>query len=406
MALKYTKTGDILVTDTKTLSAEPNWEDADSLTREEYYDRLNACIRFYTFYGEPKDFHQWLVEWLKSSKTIDSEDLKTIKKASPTAITGTCGKLARMLMRGMPDTAPEGPNGETDKQTRSQWIRNEILEFLGIRFAEKKLVSPNEGKISLSQSDTIKNIVRVYAIGELETWLDNVTQMSPNKNKYPELDIVSILTSLEIPKNAVEPVKAWLENIQTELSIAYGITPDEDADQIIEGWSYLKRYQLKRLLKIIEDNLTGLKTYTNASTSKPRSGSAKQIVKKRKPKATQVKSIEVITDKVHDGVKGLSKFSIPNSKLVVIYRPDKRQIALAVSANAMGVTCAGKSIRDMDVSKSITFTLRSGILKEALEVFTNGNRTEINKFVKEKIKTAKRPFTGRILPHHMIIRTI
>ena len=51
----FNRQGEVKVDDGKYTGTEPTWDDGDSLTSEEFTDRLSRGLRFYGYYCDKKD---------------------------------------------------------------------------------------------------------------------------------------------------------------------------------------------------------------------------------------------------------------------------------------------------------------------------------------------------------------
>ena len=101
--------GEVKAVDFKFTWTEPTWVDAESISAEEYNERLGRALRFYNYYLDSGQMRPWVIDWMGKNGYTKS-DITAIKNLSPNALVSTVGKLVRMLQRGMPDTAPGSSN--------------------------------------------------------------------------------------------------------------------------------------------------------------------------------------------------------------------------------------------------------------------------------------------------------
>ena len=101
---KFNKNGMVNAYDDQHTGQEPDWSDAEKLTLEQVNDRMLRGFNFYTYYLDRDDFHKFIMEYMATYHSkFKSEDIKKVRSIDKGFAISTEGKVARMLLMGMPD---------------------------------------------------------------------------------------------------------------------------------------------------------------------------------------------------------------------------------------------------------------------------------------------------------------
>lgn len=388
--LRFKRNGQVVAIDEKFTGTEPVWADANTISLEDYAEALQHGLRFYGYYGDAEAFKRWTLTWMDSNPAYSADHYKIIKELPPTALPGTVGKLARMLMQGMPSSHPLASEHAQDAE---KWIAGEMkYVFDRQRMTEAPpvlVVDP------ITPDQRRYNRFKVAILDPLEDYYDDICKIDPDVNYVPTFDIVRLVTSARIPANMIHHVIEWLERPLNEWKLAYS----RECPDMVEGWSWMKRYQIKRLIAEFEKNIAGLYAYSKKKpkTNKPR-------VARDVPPERQVKSLNITTAVKGFKYTGCPAYELPNSSYAYLYIPAERQMVVVKAATAKSLIVKGKSIRGMHKSSRI-FTLRKP--DEFLDhlMSDNATPTNIEKFIKANIKTKARPFKGRVADKMMLLLT-
>ena len=96
------KRGNIAALDHKFTGEEPTWTDAEYISAEEYYTRIDRGLRFYTYYCDAAWLKTQTLEWM-AKHGYSKQQVAMIRMMPAHSPSATTGKLIRMLNRGMPD---------------------------------------------------------------------------------------------------------------------------------------------------------------------------------------------------------------------------------------------------------------------------------------------------------------
>ena len=81
---KVHKTRNPLFVDEKYTGGEPQWDAdrAEEFTDEEFDHHLRQSFYYYNYYYNQKDCKKYVVEWMKSTKDFDKDQIRSFERAS------------------------------------------------------------------------------------------------------------------------------------------------------------------------------------------------------------------------------------------------------------------------------------------------------------------------------------
>ena len=83
-------------------SAEPKWDDMDTITPEEFGRRKHQAFEFYRLEYKSTDYKKWVLEYVSQNDKWKKHK-KAIAKSADARFNGTLGSVCRMRLKGMPD---------------------------------------------------------------------------------------------------------------------------------------------------------------------------------------------------------------------------------------------------------------------------------------------------------------
>ena len=395
----FNKRGGIMALDAKYTGNEPEWKDADNITLKEYNKRLDRGLRFYGYYCDNKMMKPWVVDWMKSNG-FQKEQVESIKKAAPSFIDGTTGKLVRMLNQGMPNKHPDSKNGINIKA----WIRDSIDEALyninKIEMDPKNNFNNDEDdkpKVKpMSPLKRVEHKINKDIIVPLDLLLDDIISIDVDTSpaKIPNMDIGSLLRGNKAAGNGVKYVVEWITKHLNEFRGAY----DKTDEELAEGYSWLRRPQLNRIIKNFEKMLDDTKMYSRSKvkTRKPR-------VKKPKAVDKQISKLKYATDSSEYQLASVDPTGLPFSQRAFFFNVKNRQLSVYYANGNAGFEVKGTTLQGFDKERSIIMTLRKPL--DILPLILSATPKKVDSiFV--GLKTKPRAANGRINANMIILRTL
>lgn len=387
------------VTDTSAVKALTP-KDSDSLSGVEPFfpvqpdaDRRNiALIRslnwYSHFYGR-KDAKDLLIQYLEFN---GKKDLAKVMKgvAENELMTSLCW-LARMTLRGFQLTEAE-----------STTLNNEIDRLIQSVYKPEVKVS----RTSAAKKDPVKeqlnrpNIQEIMkektreAGGEIEGMFDEfILAGAPTKHTYKPIEF--------LVKNNIQPqhvyliTDAWKKRLDEYLRLQEG----KDS-QLIEGYRFLNKNQVKSIIKFCEQVLNDINSYTSIkkTAKKPRTRKAVPVEK-------QVAKLKYLKEFKDDATKlnltGLHPVKIHGATEAWVYDTAKRKLHHYIADEySKTFTVKGNTLLGFDTGKSEVKTLRKPAdqLKEIM-----GSKPAARKYFAE-IKAVSTQPNGRFNEHMIILK--
>ena len=264
-AKKFLKSGMVAAPDFKFTGEEPTWHNCPE---EKYDDRVRQCLNFYNYYLDRDDFIPIIQEFMKNNSYSDG-NIAVIPHVPKTSyILNITGKLCRCFNMGMPKFG-KYPN------TVKEYIGNLVSEAKRELFFKK---NDSVQKTKVSKKPNVHTImtekVRTSILCELEEMLD--VWIDP-KVKIKKLPVASMLRGENIPVSFVGPVVQWLERHKNDYTDAY----EKRCPDMVEGFSYLSKPQLRNRIKALDEMLNEIVLYKSSKKAarKPRTKKPKSADK-------------------------------------------------------------------------------------------------------------------------------
>jgi len=381
-AKKFLPSGMVAAPDCKFTGQEPTWHNCP---KEKYDDRVRQCLNFYNYYLDRDDFIAIIQEYMKNNSYSDG-NIAVIPHVPKTSyILNVTGKLCRCFNMGMPKFGK---------------YHNSVKENIGNLISEAKrelLYKKNDSaqKAKVSKKPNVHTImtekVRTSILCELEEMLD--AWIDP-KVKIKKLPIASMLRGENIPVSFVGPVVQWLERHKNDYNDAY----EKRCPDMVEGFSYLSKPQLRNRIKAIDEMLNEIVLYKSSKKAarKPRT-------KKPKSADKQVSRLNYLNESVEYCMQSCDPTRIVGAQKFFMFNTKYRKMTVFTSLGRDGFTVQGSTLKGFDESKSYSLTLRKP--KEILPILSAKTERQIDKEL-SKLTTKRKPANGRINKDTILIRTI
>jgi len=379
---KFLKSGMVAAPDCKFTGQEPTWHNCP---KEKYDDKFSKCLNFYNYYLDRDDYIPIIQEYMKNNSYPDS-DISVIPHVPKTSyILNITGKLCRCFNMGMPKF------GRYPDKTKEN-IGNLISEAKREMFFKK---NDSVQKAKVSKKPNVHTImtekVRTSILCELEEMLDVWIEA---KAKIKKLPIASMLRGENIPVSFVGPIKQWLERHKNDYTDAY----EKRCPDMVEGFSYLSKPQLRNRIKAIDEMLNEIVLYKSSKKAarKPRT-------KKPKSADKQVSRLNYLNESEEYCMQSCDPTRIVGAQKFFMFNTKYRKMTVFVSLGRDGFTVQGSTLKGFDESQSYSLTLRKP--KEILPILSAKTERQIDKEL-SKITTKRKPANGRINKDTILIRTI
>ena len=170
---------------------------------------------------------------------------------------------------------------------------------------------------------------------------------------------------------------------------------DRTCPDAVEGYSYLRKPQLNRIVANFEKMIDGATTHSKVkSTRRPR-------VKRPKAADKQVARLKYCQEDDTYSLQSIDPISIPFSQRVYVFNTKYRQLSIYYSSTPSGFSVKGTSIKEFDPDKSITMTLRKP--EDVLPLILSGTVRKIDNLLKT-LKTKPRKANGRINNNTVLLK--
>ena len=381
-AKKFLKSGMVAAPDFKFTGEEPTWHNCPE---EKYDDRVRQCLNFYNYYLDRDDFIPIIQEYMKNNSYSDG-NIAVIPHVPKTSyILNITGKLCRCFNMGMPKFG-KYPN------TVKEYIGNLVSEAKRELFFKK---NDSEQKAKVSKKPNVHTImtekVRTSILCELEEMLD--VWIDP-KVKIKRLPVASMLRGENIPVSFVGPVVQWLERHKNDYTDAY----EKRCPDMVEGFSYLSKPQLRNRIKALDEMLNEIVLYKSSKKAarKPRT-------KKPKSADKQVSRLNYLNESEEYCMQSCDPTRIVGAQKFFMFNTKYRKMTVFTSLGRDGFTVQGSTLKGFDESQSYSLTLRKP--KEILPILSTKTERQIDKEL-SKLTTKRKPANGRINKDTILIRTI
>ena len=381
-AKKFLKSGMVAAPDFKFTGEEPTWHNCPE---EKYDDRVRQCLNFYNYYLDRDDFIPIIQEYMKNNSYSDG-NIAVIPHVPKTSyILNITGKLCRCFNMGMPKFG-KYPN------TVKEYIGNLVSEAKRELFFKK---NDSVQKAKVSKKPNVHTImtekVRTSILCELEEMLD--VWIDP-KVKIKKLPVASMLRGENIPVSFVGPVVQWLERHKNDYTDAY----EKRCPDMVEGFSYLSKPQLRNRIKALDEMLNEIVLYKSSKKAarKPRT-------KKPKSADKQVSRLNYLNESEEYCMQSCDPTRIVGAQKFFMFNTKYRKMTVFTSLGRDGFTVQGSTLKGFDESQSYSLTLRKP--KEILPIISAKTERQIDKEL-SKLTTKRKPANGRINKDTILIRTI
>ena len=405
----------------------PGWESWEEWTGEQIHRHREFCRAFYYENFKPADLYQAVFKWMETSGDYTKEQVKQAKSAPNYVLSVTAGIVAHTLLDGAPDYVEREneyweslPGTMGSKKPVSEFLKKRIEEAIG---AGSKVVEVKQEE-EKSKKDvyvpTIQERIRDQAYQQSEAideWLEG--WIKDKKNFDPKgFDFKKHFQKMSVTQAHARKLKGFFENelddfkeldrMPTKAKLSKMSESEQDMwTQLKEGYSHLKKEDIKTFTTAIEDLLQALDFViaTAKATRAPRKSkpkSATKLVEKLKFLKTDDKyKIASVSPEQIIGASELWVFNVKTRKI-------GKYIAKNIDPTGMGRDGSGLQVKGTTIigfneKESIQKTLRKP--EDKIKEFQGAGKVKLRTFL-EDINAVDIKLNGRINADTVLLKVI
>lgn len=363
--------------DTKYVGHEPEWRVQPEQDRNRISAMSNAFGWYNYFYGK-KEAKEMIVAYLDAHKRV--KDAKKIRTLPDSQVRLTTGWLCRMSMMGLELTDQE--------QIK---LDNLIADLLAIKDQAAAEVAEPEAVAKPNIQDRLKEKMKDCA-GELEGMFDDFVaagcKMSADWKPIAQIRGMNVA-----PQMVYHIADIW----KTRLAHFEKVVGGKDA-QLVEGYSYLTKVQLRNIVKFCESVISDCGAYVQIKKveRKPRKVKPVSPEKKAAKFKHQLEFAEL-------KLKGLPAASLVDKSEAWLYDTKKRKLIHVVAdSHAGSFTLKSSSIIGFSVSETQQKTVRKPA--ETIKAIQAAGKPAARKIFKD-LTTTETQFNGRGSENLLVLKS-
>lgn len=351
---------------------------------KDYRQQLYNALHFAQYEMNTKALVKAVFEYAKTSKAskatiaslraLDEKRLEVLGKYATILIGG--GKLDESVMAGF----------------EKLWnLRvSEGAEIVKIKKAEAK-----KTEATTTRRPTVQDRMRDQAAEvacEFDAVLDKLA--GSIRAKADDFNPLSAMQKAEFKAGQARYIEQFYTDELAELKAAFAGN-DED---LKEGYSNLKKSQLTRMVKAIEDILTAAKMVSTVTK-------AKRAPRKKKAVSLE-KVVARLKFKAQDpeyGIASVGPINIVGAREVWVFNTRNRKLGRYVAQDEGGLAVKGAYIRDFSEGGSVQKTLRKP--KEQIGEMMKAGKVQLRKFL-DGVKAMDTKLNGKMNEHIVILRVV
>ena len=298
---------------------------------------MRSFTWYHRFYGK-KDAKELLSQYLDLNNR--PADAKILRKVHENEFLLTLCWLARMQLRGLVLT-------EHEELT----LNNEITRLLKIVHKPEEIKVEAEVSSRPNIQDILKEKAR-DAAGELEGLFDEfITSGAPTKHLLRPLDEVAKKNVM--PQHISLLTEVWKKKQNEFEELLKGADK-----QLVEGYTYLNKTQIKNVLKFIEQVLNDLNSYISVKKAAKAPRARKAVpVEKQVAKLKYLKTFKDTVNKLD--LVSISPVKLHGASEAWVYDTAKRKLHHYIADEySKAFTVKGNTLLGFDTAKSEIKTLR------------------------------------------------
>ena len=376
---KATKTRNPIFFDEKYTGGEPAWDTDRALCMEdsEFDNHLRRSFYYYNYYYNQKDTKKYVSEWMKTIKEYTKDDVKIFDRAADKSVPMTMCSLIMAHRAGMPLKARH-------LEFINECIRKAIA---GTEPEVEVLAEVKPAEVYRPSIQDRLNEKTSELIGEIEGQIDNV--FAGVKTDFKPYDYLS---GNNVPQSQLGKYEVVFAKLREELEQAQA-----KADpQLVEGYSFLKVADYKRIYAFIDGLMSAIDQYRGVKKA-----TKKARVKKAPSKEKVIARLKYAKEHKELKLVSINPAEIVGASELWVYNTKTRKLGRYVADVYKTLTVKGASIDNFDAQKSVAKTLRKPA--DQLKEFAKAGKVALRTFIKD-IKATEILLNGRINTDCILLR--
>jgi hypothetical protein len=360
--------------DTKYTGLEPTWrvQPTDDRTSQ-----LSAAFSWYNYFYGKKDAREMLVAYLEHNGR--RADVRALKGVPDSAVRLTTAWLCRMSMVGLELTDTE--------QVR---LEGYIQEILTAREPEVVVaeVAPVVAKPNIQ--DRLREKVSECA-GELDGMFDEFVVAGAKMSA--DYKPIMVIRGLNVAPQMISDIaNIWKHKLAEFETVIEG----KDA-QLVEGYSYLSKIQMRNLVKFCEAVINDCGAYVQIKKVERKPRKVKSV-----PPEKRAAKFKVMMEFVELKLKGLPAASLVDKAEAWLYDTKKRKlIHLVADSHTQAFTVKSNSIIGFSTIETMQKTVRKPA--DVVKAVQAAGKPAARKIYKD-LTTTETPFNGRGTENLVILK--
>ena len=362
--------------DTNVMGPEPTWKVQPTDGR---FSALSKAFSWYNYFYGKKDAREMIVNYLETHDR--KADVRLLRGVPDSAIRLTTGWLCRMSMVGLELNDHE--------QIKLDNLLRELLETKQVEVAEAVVVDDTVIRITIQ--DRLREKVSECA-GELDGLFDDF--ITGGAKLSADYKPVVLMRSLNIAPQMVNDIKQIWTRKLTEFDEAVA---GKNAD-LVQGYSYLSKIQLKNCVKFCELVISDCGAYVQIKKVERKPRKVKAV-----PPEKRAAKFKHIMEFAELKLKGLPAASLVDKAEAWLYDTKKRKlIHIVADSHAQAFTVKSNSIIGFSTVESQQKTLRKPA--DVLRAMSAAGKPAARKIYKD-LTTTETPFNGRGTENLIILKS-
>jgi hypothetical protein len=366
------------------MGPEPQWTDQFDIPEAEFKSRFTSALNWYNYFFERKQSSKIVSDYMKKNN-YSAEDIAALKKAEDWRISSTTVSLCKMILNGL-----ERVESSADYK---KFISKNIAEVVQIGYSKKEEVEEDAKAANKPKPPSIQERMAGVAREHVAEFDDAVDEFCANKytGEFDSYEYCKRNTiNAPVAKKMMDMIIGEVEEVEEAL--------EGKCEQLVEGYSHMKKTELKRFAKFLRSIYDGVSRY--ASNTKT----------VRKPRKTKPKPVHKVVEKVKY-LKESSEYkivSIDPTKIVGAeqlwaFNVKTRTLWVYNAQSRDGLSVKGTTIQGYDAETSIGKRLRKP--EEVIARLLGGGKIVLRKLMSEVKATEKSP-NGRINDQTVLLRVV
>jgi len=369
---RTTKSERLIAAEASMFGSEPSFEK----TSADPDVQLLLALNWYNTMSSNKELKAYTIEYAEAQgRKEDADFLRSVEDRK----FFIAGKYARVVTRG----------AKLNEQN-SLYLENMIREL--VILGKKLQFDQKQKDIAINSPSIQKRIADVsdQYIFKLNSEIDRMTEANFKTEFEPE----AWIKQNNIKAVHLEAISKYFTVLKDELEQV----KNNSDEQLVEGWSHLKKPQLIKLF----DFVVSIVNSANLWKENIKSGRPRRRARKPVPIEKQIAKVSVLSEDKETGITSINLKKIIGATELWFYWPKYRFLGVYYSLDAGGFAIKGKNLLNFDPTRSVMKRLRKP--KEVVPVLNTKGKRECTKTwesIRCKPRVLKR---GKLRPEYVLFK--